>query len=160
MHPFARARERTRALNAAKMTRMFAKPFVAALEGHMDAVEVITKKPGDLITVASGSWDGGAYSVQRPDQMLIYAGLIVHNISTRSYILNLPQAHKGKLSGITFADDSRILSCGVDRTVKLWNIRSQDVCYLHSALALAYDNARKLQAWSFQENHHSSASFA
>ncbi|KIY68889.1 WD40 repeat-like protein [Cylindrobasidium torrendii FP15055 ss-10] len=111
MHPFARARERTRALNAAKMTRMFAKPFVAALEGHMDAVEVITKKPGDLITVASGSWDGG---------------LIVHNISTRSHILNLPQAHKGKLSGITFADDSRILSCGVDRTVKLWDTRSQD----------------------------------
>lgn len=60
MHPFARARERTRALNAAKMDRMFAKPFVAALEGHMDAIEVLAKKPHDLITVASGSWDGGA----------------------------------------------------------------------------------------------------
>ena len=33
MHPFARARERMRALNAAKMERIFAKPFVAALGG-------------------------------------------------------------------------------------------------------------------------------
>lgn len=60
MHPFARARERTRALNAVKMERMFAKPFVAALEGHIDAVEVLTRRPDSLTEVASGSWDGGA----------------------------------------------------------------------------------------------------
>lgn len=61
MHPFARARERTRALNAAKMERMFAKPFVASLEGHVDAVETMARKPDTLDIVASGSWDGGAY---------------------------------------------------------------------------------------------------
>jgi WD repeat and SOF domain-containing protein 1 len=59
MHPFARARERTRALNAAKIDRIFAKPFVDALEGHTDAVECLARKPGSLTTVASGSWDGG-----------------------------------------------------------------------------------------------------
>ena len=59
MHPFARARERTRALNAAKMERMFAKPFVTSLEGHVDAVEVMVRKPDTLDIVASGSWDGG-----------------------------------------------------------------------------------------------------
>lgn len=59
MHPFAKARERTRALNAAKMDRLFAKPFVDALEGHVDAVEVICRKPGSLTEIASGSWDGG-----------------------------------------------------------------------------------------------------
>jgi len=63
MHPFARARERTRALNAAKLDRMFAKPFVDSLEGHIDAVEVLCKKPGSLTGVASGSWDGGALSM-------------------------------------------------------------------------------------------------
>lgn len=62
MHPFARARERTRALNAAKMERMFAKPFVDALEGHMDAVEVLARQPDSLTTIASGSWDGGMSS--------------------------------------------------------------------------------------------------
>jgi WD repeat and SOF domain-containing protein 1 len=59
MHPFARARERMRALNAAKMERMFAKPFVGSLEGHVDAVEVLARKPASLTTVASASWDGG-----------------------------------------------------------------------------------------------------
>ncbi len=59
MHPFARARERTRALNAAKMDRMFAKPFIASLEGHIDAVEVLCRRPGSLTGIASGSWDGG-----------------------------------------------------------------------------------------------------
>ncbi|KAG6812778.1 hypothetical protein H0H92_000548 [Tricholoma furcatifolium] len=108
MHPFARARERTRALNAAKMDRMFAKPFVDSLEGHIDAVEVLTKQPGSLTTVASGSWDGG---------------IILHNLSTRKQLLNLQQAHKGKVSGLCFADKDRLLSCGVDRNVKLWSIK-------------------------------------
>ncbi|KAF9038269.1 WD40 repeat-like protein [Hymenopellis radicata] len=110
MHPFARARERTRALNAAKMDRMFAKPFIASLEGHTDAVEVLARKPHDLITVGSGSWDGG---------------VIIHNLSLRTHILRLPQAHKGKVSGLCFSGESRILSCGVDRNVKLWDIESQ-----------------------------------
>lgn len=59
MHPFSRARERTRALNAAKMDRIFAKPFVDSLEGHVDAIEVLARQPDSLTTVASGSWDGG-----------------------------------------------------------------------------------------------------
>lgn len=63
MHPFARARERMRAVNAAKMERIFAKPFVAALEGHVDAVETMARRPGSLNVVASGSWDGGAWRI-------------------------------------------------------------------------------------------------
>ncbi|ESK91036.1 snorna binding protein [Moniliophthora roreri MCA 2997] len=106
MHPFARARERTRALNAAKLDRMFAKPFIDALEGHIDAVEVLAKQPDSLTNVASGSWDGG---------------IIVHHLSQRTQLLHLPQAHKGKVSGLCFAENSRLLSCGVDRTVKIWN---------------------------------------
>lgn len=61
MHPFARARERMRALNAAKMDRMFAKPFVAALEGHVDGVEAMARRPNSLAEVASASWDGGEF---------------------------------------------------------------------------------------------------
>ncbi|KAG7446516.1 WD40 repeat-like protein [Guyanagaster necrorhizus] len=109
MHPFSRARERTRALNAAKMERMFAKPFVASLEGHVDAVEVLMRKPGDLSTVASGSWDGG---------------IIIHNISMRTHLLRLPRAHKGKVSGLCFTESSRLLSCGVDRNIKMWDTES------------------------------------
>ncbi|KAF8802147.1 WD40 repeat-like protein [Phlegmacium glaucopus] len=110
MHPFARARERTRALNAAKMDRMFAKPFVDSLGGHIDGVEVLVRQPGSLTTVASGSWDGG---------------LIVHNLSSRQQTVKLPQAHKGKVSGLCFADGDRLLSCGVDRNIKLWAVGNQ-----------------------------------
>jgi WD40 repeat protein len=38
-------------------------------------------------------------------------------------ILRLLNAHKGKISGLCFADEERLLSCGVDRTVKLWDLR-------------------------------------
>ncbi|KAF8482189.1 hypothetical protein F5888DRAFT_1588802, partial [Russula emetica] len=57
-HLFAQARKRTRALNAAKMEHMFSKPFIAALEGHADAVEVLSRCPNTITDVASASWDG------------------------------------------------------------------------------------------------------
>ncbi|KAI0342518.1 WD40 repeat-like protein [Trametopsis cervina] len=108
MHPFAKARERTRALNAVKIDRIFAKPFVAALEGHIDAVETMSRRPDSLTAVASGSWDGG---------------LIVHDVAQRTKLLHVEAAHKGKVSGVCFADETRLLSCGVDRNIKLWDTR-------------------------------------
>ena len=41
------------------MERMFSKPFIAALEGHADAVEVLSRRPNTITDVASASWDGG-----------------------------------------------------------------------------------------------------
>jgi WD repeat and SOF domain-containing protein 1 len=39
LHPFERAREYTRALNATKLERMFAAPFIDQLgKGHVDGV--------------------------------------------------------------------------------------------------------------------------
>ncbi|KAH9947771.1 WD40 repeat-like protein [Amylocystis lapponica] len=111
MHPFARGRERMRALNAAKMERIFAKPFLASLEGHVDAVETMSRRPESLDVVASGSWDGG---------------LIVHDIARRTRLLHVESAHKGKVSGVCFADEERLLSCGVDRNIKLWSARPSD----------------------------------
>merc|ERR1719421_2350381 len=58
LHPFERAREYTRAVNAVKIERMFAKPFVKALDGHVDSVRCLSrahKKPTVLI---SGGCDG------------------------------------------------------------------------------------------------------
>ncbi|KAL9709330.1 Protein sof1 [Leucoagaricus gongylophorus] len=107
MHPFARARERTRALNAAKMDRIFAKPFITALEGHTDAIESMAKQPDSLVNVASGSWGGD---------------IIMHNLSSRHITAKIPKAHKGKVSELCYASADRLLSCGVDRTVKLWSV--------------------------------------
>ena len=139
MHPFARARERTRALNAAKIERIFAKPFVASLEGHSDAVEVLVRKPKSLTTVASTSWNGGVYVARTcppsPFQPLglnhswiavdipTALDIIIHDLQQRTEILTLRGAHKGKASGLCFSGENgdRFLSCGVDKTVKLWS---------------------------------------
>lgn len=61
LHPFDKPREYTRALNAAKLDRMFAKPFVAAMDGHIDGVYAMAKDPNRLGVIASGSGDGGRY---------------------------------------------------------------------------------------------------
>ncbi|KAG8894131.1 rRNA-processing protein sof1 [Tulasnella sp. 403] len=109
VHPFARARERARALNAAKLERMFSKPFVGALDGHVDGVYCIVKKPGVLNTIASGSGDGG---------------VIVYDLPTREKVLRFPGAHKGVVSGMAFAEEGRLLSCGIDKLVKLWDVQA------------------------------------
>jgi len=46
------------------MERMFSKPFIAALEGHADAVEVLSRRPNTITDVASASWDGGGFSFE------------------------------------------------------------------------------------------------
>ena len=49
--------------------------------------------------------------------------IIIHDLQQRTEILTLRGAHKGKASGICFSGENgdRFLSCGVDKTVKLWN---------------------------------------
>lgn len=61
LHPYERQREYVRALNAAKLERVFAKPFVANLEGHSDGVFCLARHPTRLSTLLSGSCDGGAF---------------------------------------------------------------------------------------------------
>lgn len=132
MHPFARARERIRAVNAAKLERMFAKPFVASLDGHADAVETLARRPNSLGEVASASWDGGVCvplcAPLPPTELLILSPctseIVVHDIARRTKLARFEGAHKGKVSGLCYADEERLLSCGVDRTVKLWSTRS------------------------------------
>lgn len=59
IHPFERAREYTRALNATKLERMFAQPFLGSFEpGHVDGVYSLAKDPESLEHLASGSGDG------------------------------------------------------------------------------------------------------
>ena len=58
LHPFEMNREYTRALNAVKLERVFAKPFLGALDGHGDAVAALVPHPTSLSCVASSSADG------------------------------------------------------------------------------------------------------
>ena len=53
-------------------------------------------------------------------------GVIVHNIAERTHSHRIQGAHKGKVSGLCFADGNRLLSCGVDSNIKLWDVSPQD----------------------------------
>ena len=57
LHPFDKAKEYTRAVNAAKLERIFAKPFIAALE-HSEAVYSLARNPRRLNCILTGCGDG------------------------------------------------------------------------------------------------------
>lgn len=57
LHPLQEAREYKQALNAQKLERSFAKPFVGALS-HCDSVTCINRHPEQLTSIFSGTNDG------------------------------------------------------------------------------------------------------
>lgn len=106
MHPFERAREYTRALQATKLERMFAAPFIASLgNGHVDGVYSFAKDPESLEHFASGSGDGVVKVWDLPSQEEIWHG----------------QAHENIVKGMCWTRDKRLLTCGSDRTIKLFD---------------------------------------
>jgi WD repeat and SOF domain-containing protein 1 len=58
LHPFARQREYSRALNHTKLERMFSKPFLFQLEGHTDSIYTMAKHSEDINKIATGSFNG------------------------------------------------------------------------------------------------------
>ncbi|XP_008051081.1 DDB1- and CUL4-associated factor 13 isoform X2 [Carlito syrichta] len=84
LHPFEVPREYVRALNATKLERVFAKPFLASLDGHRDGVNCLAKHPKSLATVLSGACDGEVK---------------IWNLSQRKCIRTI-QAHEGFVRGI------------------------------------------------------------
>lgn len=109
LHPFEVPREYTRALNATKLERVFAKPFVGALEGHRDGINCLAKHPKSLSTVLSGACDGEVK---------------IWNLATRKCIRTV-QAHDGFVRGLSvrFCGTS-FFTVGDDKTVKQWKMES------------------------------------
>lgn len=58
LHPHALQREYQRALNATKLERVFAKPFIGNMSGHGDVVSNLMKHQTKLSVMASGAYDG------------------------------------------------------------------------------------------------------
>lgn len=54
LHPLEAPREYVKALNATKLERVFAKPFVGSLSGHTDGVYCLCKHPTELSVLLSG----------------------------------------------------------------------------------------------------------
>ncbi|KAI9696074.1 MAG: rRNA-processing protein sof1 [Candelina mexicana] len=106
LHPFERAREYTRALNATKLERMFATPFLCQMgRGHVDGVYTMAKDPEALERFASGSGDGV---------------IKVWNLTSREETWHA-RAHEGIVKGMCWTRDQKLLSCASDRTIKLFD---------------------------------------
>ncbi|XP_075070019.1 DDB1- and CUL4-associated factor 13 [Mixophyes fleayi] len=109
LHPFEVPREYVRALNATKLERVFAKPFVAALEGHRDGINCMAKHPRSLSTVLSGACDGEVK---------------IWNLVTRKCTRTI-QAHEGFVRAlcVRFCGSS-FFTVGDDKTVKQWKMEN------------------------------------
>lgn len=130
-HPFDRPREYTRALNAAKLERMHAKPFVGACEGHSDGVYSLAVDSKRLAFAATGAGDGE---------------IRLWDLSNKASVKSYYGAHRGIISslvispisfpsGMSFASEGssknsrlsgrRLLSAGTDRVVRMWDADPQ-----------------------------------
>lgn len=106
LHPFQRTQEYSRALNAAKLERVFAKPFVAAF-AHEDGVTCLARNPKVLNSIVSGCANGD---------------IRVWDIPLKRTLRRLV-GHSGAVKGISFtANGEACVSCGTDSTVKLWKV--------------------------------------
>ncbi|KAF9207089.1 rRNA-processing protein sof1 [Haplosporangium sp. Z 27] len=112
LHPFEKAREYTRALNAVKVERMFAKPFIGAMSGHLDGVYAMAKHPKKLDWLVSGGGDGDLRLWSLSEQKTLWSTI----------------GHKSMITGISsFLEGHRFLSCSNDRTIKIWDPNADTV---------------------------------
>ena len=103
LHPFERAREYTKALVATKLDKMFAKPFVCALDGVYCSSTVRSNN----VAYISGSCDGEVK---------------VWDLTTKKSVWSAI-AHTGYVRGITPNETgSTFFTCSDDKTIKQWGL--------------------------------------
>ncbi len=84
---------------------MFAAPFVGQLgKGHVDGVYTMAKDPGSLQRFASGSGDGVVK---------------IWDLTSREEVWQT-RAHENIVKDVCWTPDRKLLSCGTDKTVKVW----------------------------------------
>lgn len=112
LHPLERAREYQRALTAVKVEKIFAKPFVKALDGHTDSVKCMTAARRQGAPLITGSCDG----VVR-----------VWDLNSFTCKAEVPRAHEGFVRGVVATPDGdHFISCGDDKSAKMWALHRQD----------------------------------
>ncbi|GAU87510.1 hypothetical protein RvY_00342 [Ramazzottius varieornatus] len=110
-HPFEAAREYVRAVNTAKLDRLFAKPFIGSLDGHREGVQTLLCHPQSLSTLISGSYDG---------EIRLWS-------LTERKCLKAVQAHRGMVRSLCFnVTGSHLFSVGDDQNINQWNIDNFD----------------------------------
>ncbi|KAG5052998.1 hypothetical protein JHK87_005196 [Glycine soja] len=130
LRPQEKAVEYVRAVNAVKLDKIFARPFIGALDGHVDAVSCMTRNPSQLKGIFSSSMDGGSTRNVPDKGRLLFKGadIFIHenirlwDLAARRTVCQFP-GHRGAVRGLTASTDGRILvSCGTDCTIRLWSV--------------------------------------
>ena len=107
LRPMHRAVEYKRALNAVKLDKMFAKPFVGQMGGHADAVMSMAKSPVSLTELVSGAADG---------EIRVWD---VPSLKT----MRILKGHRGAVRGVCVSHDgANVVSCSDDATVRVWKL--------------------------------------
>jgi len=107
LHPLEGPREYKRALNAIKLERVFAKPFVGSLDGHRDGVFTMSKHPTKLGWLLSGACDGEVR---------------LWDLSTRT-CLQSTALHRGFVQGICCTPSGdHFISVGQDKTIRIQSL--------------------------------------
>lgn len=96
--PYQAARELKRASNAAKLTKIFAKPFIAAMQGHGDYVCQIAKNYDQLGTLVSGGYDGE---------------VLVWDVQGRKPVTKI-DAFEGRVLGLAVSKEKNVMVCAGD----------------------------------------------
>jgi WD repeat and SOF domain-containing protein 1 len=106
IHKFAKPREYIRALNAVKLEKIFAKPFIAALNYHTDGVKCMAKNNKNLSEIVSGAFDGQ---------------IILWDLPKKKPMITIGGAHNF-VKGICFTNTGDgFISAGDDQTINIWN---------------------------------------
>ena len=118
-HPFQQAREYQRALNAAKLEKLFAKPFLAAMDTHSDGVVQLAKNRHNLTDMLSAAADGE---------------IVFWNLPARKPLYQI-NAHPSMVRGLAFANnrqlsaDTIFVSTGDDKKVNIWSLQGMKKQY-------------------------------
>lgn len=111
LHPFDRAREYTKALVATKLDKIFAKPFIGALDGHRDGVYCSSSIRNKVVPFISGACDGE---------------IKVWDLSRRECVWTTT-AHQGFVKGLApDKDGNTFYSCGDDKIIKQWLLQQTE----------------------------------
>jgi WD repeat and SOF domain-containing protein 1 len=110
LHPFARAREYTKALVATKMDTMFAKPFIAGLDGHTDGVSCMSTIRNSNMPLISGACDGELRVWDLPTKKCVWSA-VGHTGFVRGVVADV--------RGTTF------YTCGDDMSIKQWALSGE-----------------------------------
>ncbi|KAL0479656.1 DDB1- and CUL4-associated factor [Acrasis kona] len=107
IHRFEKPREYVRAINAAKMDDIHAKPFLDDLSGHMDTPQVIALHSKNMGYLLTGACDGE---------------IKLWNVPSRRAVQSI-KAHNSFVNGIVVDPEGEYFySCGTDRYLKKWKL--------------------------------------